>query len=123
MFFYGGVDLEILIVGHDTELADLTGKILKRKGYDACSCRDISDAEKLISRENVRLVIADLETRQSERLQFCKSIKGMEKPPKLLFIGRSGEEETIMLNAGADDWIQKPYKTAVFLARTSALLR
>ena len=115
--------MEILIVGHDTELADLTGKILKRNGYDACSCRDISDAEELISRENVRLVIADLETRQSERLQFCKSVKGMEKAPKLLFIGRSGEEETIMLNAGADDWIQKPYKTAVFLARTSALLR
>lgn len=115
--------MKILIVGHDAELAALTGKILERKGYNATCCPCISETEALIKKENVRLVIADLEADETERMQFCKKMKSMPNPPKLLFIGRSGEEEPAMLNSGADDWIKKPYKTAVFLARVSALLR
>lgn len=115
--------MKILIIGYDEELTALTGKILERKGYDVICCTDIRRVQTLIERENVRLVIADIEAEESERLEFCKAVKSMRKPPKLLFIGKSGEEESRALNAGVDDWLKKPYKTSVFLARISALLR
>lgn len=122
-YFRGGVGLKVLVVGNDAELTALTGKILERSGYDTACSRYGAETAGLIEREDVRLVIADIETDEAERIRFCKAVKDIQKPPKLLFIGRSGEEEIPMLNAGADDWIKKPYKTAVFLARASALLR
>lgn len=115
--------MKILIIGYDEELTALTGKILERKGYDVICCTDIRKIQTLIKQESVRLVIADIEEEEAERLEFCKSVKGLSKPPKLLFIGKSDEEESRMLNTGADDWLKKPYKTSVFLARISALMR
>lgn len=115
--------MKILVVGHDAGITALTGKILKRSGYDIICCSCIEDVPKAIERENIRLIIAELENDEIERIRFCKMVKSIDKPPKLFFIGRSGEEEISMLNAGADDWIKKPYKTAVFLARISALMR
>ncbi len=115
--------MKILIVGHDAHLAALTGKILERSGYDTVCCSCIAEISELFESKNIGLVIADMEAEESERIQFCKMVKGINKPPKLLFIGRSSDEEIPMLNAGADDWIRKPYKTDVFIARISALMR
>ena len=115
--------MKILVIGYDEELTALTGKILERKGYDVICCTDICRVQTLIERENVRLVIADIEAEEPERLEFCKAVKSMRNPPKLIFIGKSDEEESRALNAGADDWLKKPYKTSVFLARISALMR
>ena len=115
--------MKILIVCCDAQIAELTAKILERKGYEAICCSDANNIQGLILREGVRLVIADLEADETERIEFCKSVRSMGKLPKLLVIGRSGEEESRILNAGADDWIKKPYQSAVFLARISALLR
>lgn len=115
--------MKILIIGYDEELTALTGKILERKGYDVACYTDIRKAFTLIECENIHLVIADIEAEESERLEFCKAIKNLKRPPKLLFIGKSDEEESRVLNAGADSWLKKPYKTTVFLARISALLR
>lgn len=115
--------MKILIVGHDAEGVAVIGKILRRRGYDITCCADKDETAELIEKQNIRLVIADLEADEKERICFCKTIKSMPKPPGLLVIGNSGEEEEKMLNAGADDWIKKPYKTAVFLARTGALMR
>lgn len=115
--------MKILVIGYDEELTALTGKILERQGYDVVCQTDLRKAWEVIECESVRLVIADIEAEESERLEFCKAVKGLRKPSKLLFIGKSGEEESRALNAGADDWLKKPYKTSVFLARISALLR
>lgn len=115
--------MKILIVCYDAFYADLTGKILKRSGHGSVCCRG---ADKVLTEaefDDVGLVIADLESDESERIKFCKAVKSAKNAPKLLFIGRSGEDEIPMLNAGADDWIKKPYKTDVFLARVSALIR
>lgn len=115
--------MKIMIVGNDCELAALTGKMLERSGYNAVcsSCGEEVTAQ--LENENIGLVIAELDNDENERICFCKAVKGAKKPPKLLLIGRSGEEEIPMLNAGADDWIKKPYRTDVFLARVSALMR
>ncbi len=115
--------MKILVVGHDAEITALTGKILERSGYEALCCSCAADVQALISCGGFQLIIAELEDDEAERIRFCKTVKNAVRPPKLLLIGRSGEEEISMLNAGADDWIKKPYKTEVFLARISALLR
>lgn len=115
--------MKILVVGYDAEITALTGKILERNGYGITLASCISEAETLIGSKNFCLVVAELDNDETERIRFCKTIKAMHRPPKLFLVGRSGEEEIPMLNAGADDWIKKPYKTAVFLARVSALMR
>ncbi len=115
--------MKILIVGNDEKIAVLTGKILIHNGYDTVSCPPGKEAMEKIMREKVCLVIAELDSDAAERADFAAEVKSMNDPPKLLFIGQSPDEESRMLSAGADDWIRKPYKTDVFLARVAALIR
>jgi DNA-binding response OmpR family regulator len=115
--------LKILIVCRDAELAALSGKSLKRNGYDVTCLSDISATDSLIKQKNIQLVVADIETDEAECLRFCKTVKNISNAPKLLFIGRNDEEESAILNAGADDWMKKPYRAPVFLARIAALMR
>lgn len=115
--------MKILIIGSDAELTALTGKILRHKGYSVICSTEIGETAKIVDGENIRLVIADIAADAEESLKFCKSVKSMRKPPKLLLIGKCDEEESRALDSGADDWLKKPYNTAVFLARISALLR
>ena len=58
----------------------------------------------------------------SEGSTFCGLVKQMA-PMRLLFISASQDDEINLLNAGADDWMKKPYKMSVLYARIQALLR
>lgn len=115
--------MQVVIVGRDTYLSSFIAKSMERSGYSAACILYEKDVFSVIAAQNAALVIADLETDETERIRFCRGVKALKNPPKLFIIGSSFEEEAIMLNAGADDWIEKPYNTEVFLARVSALLR
>lgn len=115
--------MQVVIVGRDAYLSSFIAKSMERSGYSAACILYERDVLPVIEAQNAALVIADLEADETERIHFCRGVKDLKNPPKLLIIGSSFEEETVMLNAGADDWIEKPYKTDVFLARASALLR
>ena len=117
------VVLKILFLGNDPELTEMYGKILKRRGYEV-DCHVVpSGEEATLEHRRADLVIADIEASEADRTRLCRLVKRWVKPPKLMFITNSGEDEIPTLNAGADDWLKKPYRMDVLLARIAALLR
>ena len=68
------------------------------------------------------VVVADFDVGHAEGSTFCGLVKQMA-PMRLLFISASQDDEINLLNAGADDWMKKPYKMSVLYARIQALLR
>ncbi len=113
----------VLYVGHDRELAEVTGRILKRHQYRTQLVIGIEDAEHALLTQVFDLVVLDCETTKEERGRFYRTVQKQENVPCLLLISGSREDEIPALNEGADDWMKKPYRVEVLLARMAALLR
>ncbi len=114
--------MKVLLVGSDMELTRLTGKILRRNGYNIRCALSLEEAKAALDTEAYGLVVLDYELGEARRKQMLSAIKGQGRP-RILCISGSPEDEVPCLNAGADDWIKKPYHVDVLLARMSALLR
>ena len=117
----------ILIVEDDLTSRRILSQILS-PDYDTLEAANGQEALDLLnqSEHDVSLIFLDIWMPVMDGYTFMEKLRTnhiLAAIPVIVLTGRSGEEETVMLNAGADDWIKKPYKTAVFLARVSALMR
>ncbi len=114
--------MRVLLVGSDKELTRLTGKILHRNNYDIRCAESLDEAATALGTMEFSLVILDCELNEARRKQILEGIRRYGQP-HILCISDDPEDEVAYLNAGADDWIKKPYHVDVLLARMSALLR
>ena len=114
--------MKILFIGSDREIVYMTGKILKRK-YNVSVAVGHSEAVSMLSCNSYSLVVFDCDMSVSERNSIINQVKQSPDPAQLLLISENREDEIILLEAGADDWVQKPYQMKVLLARMEALLR
>ncbi|NLQ16587.1 response regulator [Marinomonas sp. M1K-6] len=114
----------ILIVEDDERLALLTQEYLQKNGFNVGI---ESDGRKAISRiisEQPSLVILDLMLPGADGFTVCRSVRNDYKKPILMLTARSDDVDQILgLEIGADDYVSKPAKPRVLLARVQSLLR
>lgn len=97
---------------------------IKKEGYEIDVARTGMEAEKLWDEGKYDLVILDISLPDSSGLDICKRIRKTSKVPIIFLTAADEETDIIMgLDIGADDYITKPFKLAVFLSRINALLR
>lgn len=114
----------ILIVEDDERLATLTQEYLQKNGFTV----DIEpDGRKAIARiveEQPSLVILDLMLPGADGFTVCRSVRHEYHGPILMLTARSDDVDQILgLEIGADDYVSKPAKPRVLLARVQSLLR
>ncbi|MBJ7536751.1 response regulator [Marinomonas transparens] len=114
----------ILIVEDDERLALLTQEYLQKNGF---TVEVEPDGRKAISRivaEQPSLVILDLMLPGADGFTVCRSVRNDYKGPILMLTARSDDVDQILgLEIGADDYVSKPAKPRVLLARVQSLLR
>lgn len=115
--------MKVLWIGSDREIVHMTVKILRRNRYNALPALGRDEAAALLVQNVFDLVVLDREMREDDCLNLMQLVKRGTAPPRLLLISPNREDEVPLLEAGADDWIQKPYQMNVLLARMAALLR
>ncbi len=115
--------MKILFIGSDREIADMTCKILRRNHYDAVAVIGKEEAIGALGQYDPALVLFDCEMSEDDRTAVVQAVKKGQEPPRLLMISGEKADEIPALVAGADDWVQKPYRMDVLLARMAALLR
>lgn len=115
----------ILLIEDDNDLRDLIKDILSGERYSVYTAENGSKGKKLFKKTNPDLVILDLKlpdiSGESIREQIKKT--SPEKPIIILTAKDSPSEIAKNLNAGADDYITKPFATEELLARIRARLR
>lgn len=115
----------IVIVEDDTKLAALIGEFLQSQGLQIDLIEDGAKAVDSILAHPPALVVLDLMLPGEDGLSICRRLRaaGFARPI-LMLTARSDDQDHIKgLDLGADDFVNKPVRPQVLLARIRALLR
>ncbi len=115
---------QILIVEDDQRLAELTREYLESNGLKVAIESDGAKAAARILKERPDLVVLDLMLPGEDGLSICRKVRGQYDGPILMLTARTDDmDEVLGLEMGADDYVCKPVRPRVLLARIRALLR
>jgi two-component system, OmpR family, response regulator RstA len=114
----------ILLVEDDTKLSRLVTEFLEANGYRVSTETHGDKAVERIIEEVPDLVILDLMLPGLDGLSVCKRVRAQYKYPILMLTARGEETDELQgLEIGADDYIAKPVRPQLLLARIKTLLR
>ena len=115
---------KILLVDDEPQIARALRRSLETHGYEVRVASDGEAALDLFSAWTPDLLITDLAMPFVNGIELCSRIRGISDLP-IIVLSVKGEEETKVeaLDAGADDYVTKPFGIPELLARIRALLR
>jgi two-component system KDP operon response regulator KdpE len=114
----------ILVVDDETQIARVLRRGLSARGYEVQTASDGEEALDAFSQWPADLVITDLSMPQMGGLELCRRLRKLSQVP-IIVLSVKGEERTKVeaLDAGADDYVTKPFGIDELLARVRAALR
>lgn len=114
----------ILIVEDDVRLAQLTCEYLQAQGYTVQLERDGDLAVQRILKEQPDLVVLDLMLPSQDGFSICRGVRTGYTGPILMLTARTDDADQVQgFDDGADDYVCKPVRPSILLARIKALLR
>lgn len=117
----------VLVVDDNPDMVELMRELLASRGYDVVTVRDAAEAEAEVHRHPPDLVLSDVVMPGRSGYELCRQLK--EDPatrliPFLLITGLSDREDKVKgIEAGADDFLNKPIFPAELFARVKSLLK
>ena len=116
--------MKILIVEDEKAIAEVEKAYMLREGYEADIASDGIEALRMFNEGAYDLVILDLMLPGMRGESVCREIRRSSSVPIIMVTAKSGEDDVIAgLDAGADDYIIKPFSPRVLMARIRANLR
>jgi two-component system, OmpR family, response regulator len=114
----------ILVVEDEQAIADLVRAYLKRDGFGVVWARSGEQALDELSRHPVRLVVLDIGLPGIDGFEVCRRLRARTGVPILILSARDDEVDRVAgLEAGADDYVTKPFSPRELVARAKAILR
>jgi two-component system, OmpR family, response regulator TctD len=117
--------MRVLLVEDNGELSDWIARALRQSGMVVDELRDGIQAEHVLSTQNYDIVLLDLSLPRLDGLAVLRRLRAREcSVPVLILTARGGLEDRVRgLDAGADDYLTKPFELSELEARMRALVR
>ena len=116
--------IRILVVDDEPAIVATMAPLLRSQGYDVVTALSGRAAIEAAERDHPDLVVLDLGLPDIEGVEVCRTIRRDQAVPILVLSARGAERDKVAaLDAGADDYVTKPFGTEELLARIRAALR
>ncbi|MDN5559926.1 MAG: response regulator transcription factor [Ruaniaceae bacterium] len=114
----------ILVVDDDTALAEMIGIVLESEGFAVAYCADGTHALQVFHETRPDLVLLDLMLPGIDGVEVCRRIRRESDVPIIMLTARADTPDVVVgLEAGADDYVPKPFKPQELVARIRTRLR
>ena len=118
------MSLAVLVVEDDREIRDVLRASLAAEGFDVLTAVSLSEAAALLDHARVDVVVLDLGLPDGDGAELVRRIRRTSSLPVVIASARHQEAEKIaLLDAGADDFLTKPFAVGELLARIRVALR
>jgi two-component system KDP operon response regulator KdpE len=116
--------MKILVADDDPQLVRALRITLNAHGYDVVAAPDGAAAVALAAQSHPDIVLLDLGMPHLNGVQVIEALRGWTAAPIIVVSGRTGSADKVdALDAGADDYVTKPFQVDELLARLRALTR
>ena len=114
----------VLVVDDDTRLRDLLRQYLAKHGYRVTTAGNAAEARDRMASLEFDLIVLDVTMPGEDGISFTRTLRGTMQTPILLLTARGEADDRIAgLEAGADDYLAKPFEPRELLLRAAAVLR
>ncbi|MCF4006761.1 response regulator transcription factor [Corynebacterium uropygiale] len=117
--------MKVLVVDDEQAVRESLRRSLSFNGYEVELAEDGVEALKVISQQQPDLIILDVMMPKMDGLEVCRTLRstGYDRPILILTAKDGVSERVAGLDAGADDYLPKPFALEELLARVRSLLR
>jgi DNA-binding response OmpR family regulator len=117
--------MRLLMVEDDPRLSDALSTALRRRDFVVDAMSTLEDARYALGQEQYRAVVLDRRLPDGDGISLVKDVLALTPRPCLLMLTAQASSADVVsgLNAGADDYLAKPFEVDVLVARLFALLR
>ncbi len=117
-------DAHLLIVDDDERIRGLLQKFLIRNGFLVSAARDAAHARRLLDGLEFDMIVLDVMMPGEDGVALTRALRETIETPILLLTAKGETEDRIRgLEAGADDYLAKPFEPKELLLRINAILR
>jgi len=118
------LDAHLLIVDDDERIRNLLQKFLIRNGFLVSAARDAAHARRILLGLDFDLIVMDVMMPGEDGVSLTRHLRETRTTPVLLLTAKGETEDRILgLEAGADDYLGKPFEPKELLLRINAILR
>jgi len=116
--------VRVLVVDDDADLAEMLGIVLRAEGMEPVFCFTGADALEAFHRERPDIVLLDVMLPGRDGVSICADLRRETAVPIIMLTARTDTTDVVAgLQAGADDYVTKPFKPKELLARIGAQTR
>jgi DNA-binding response OmpR family regulator len=117
--------MRLLVIEDNTKMAAFIAEGLSEQGHAVDLAHNGTEGERLATAEPYDLIILDLMLPDQDGVQICRSLRrrGVKTPVLILTALSTTADKVTGLDAGADDYLTKPFEFDELVARVRALLR
>ena len=115
----------IVVVDDDARIRDLLRRYLTQEGFEVLLAEDAKALNRLMTRENIDLIVLDLMLPGEDGLSICRRLRAASDTTPIIMLTAKVEDvdRIVGLEVGADDYLPKPFNPRELLARIHAVLR
>ncbi len=115
----------VIVVDDDARIRDLLRRYLTQEGFEVVLAEDGKTLTRLLTRENIDLIVLDLMLPGEDGLSICRRLRAAKDMTPIIMLTAKVEDvdRIVGLEVGADDYLSKPFNPRELLARIHAVLR
>jgi len=118
------VESKILVVDDEPAIRDAVGYMLRSNGFGVETAASGEAALDALERERFDVMLLDVMLPRLSGVELCRRVRAASDIPILMLTAADAEVDRVVgLEAGADDYVTKPFSTAELLSRVRAILR